>query len=167
MDEHIIVITPEDEIQTRSFDGLESLRQAVDGNFALVGTKELMVAADVFDNENILIVLYEDKDYVRKNYGKGDVKVNALASSLVGKPVFGKVAFIRDLKDGNEKGFSTFSPDNNISESEYICSILRGLIERTKPDLKRLHEIWDNQMPEPVAPIRPLQKRSGSRFSRK
>lgn len=164
MNEHIIIITPEDEIQTQLFNGIESLRQAVDGNFALVGTKEIMVAADVFENEKILIVLYENKDYARKNYGKGDVKVNALASSLVGKPVYGKVAFIRDLKEGNERGFSCVSTDNAISESEYICLILRGLIERTKPDLKRLHELWDNQMPEPVAPIRPLQKRNGSRF---
>lgn len=166
MQEYIIVITPDEEIQTLPFDGTKSLQEAVDGTVCLVGTKSLMVAPDVFDDDKILIVFYMDKYYARKHYGKGDIKVNAIASSLVGKPVYGKVAFVRDIQEGNEKGFSDISTKNTISEKDYLCSILNGLIQKTKSDLQRLHEIWDNKLPEPTVPIRPLQKRNGNRFQK-
>lgn len=167
MKEYLVVINPDDTIEALPFDGLSSLQKAVEGNIALVGTKSIMVAPDVFADDNILIVLYGDRDYSRKHYGKGDVKVNALASSLVGKPVYGKVAFVRDIKNEDEHGFSDDTSNNAMSEISYIRSILNGLIEKTKDYLQRLHEIWDNKMPEPQLPFRPLQKRSGKRFIKK
>lgn len=166
MNEHIIILTPDDEIQTQLFDGLNSLQRAVDGAIALVGTKQIAVAPNVFEDDNILIVLYENRDFAKKNYGKGDVKVNALSSSLVGKPVYGKVAIVRDAIDGDEKGFLDAPSNNSISQSEYICSIFRGLVNKTRDDLQRLHQIWDNKLPAPPSPFRPLQKRNGNRFQK-
>lgn len=167
MKEYLVVINADDTIETLPFDGLNSLQEAVEGKIALIGTNGIMVAPDIFNVDSILIVLYEDKDYGRKYYGKKDIKVNALASSFVGKPVYGKVAFIRDVKEGDERGFSDSKSNGSLSEIDYICLILNGLIEKTKPDFQRLHELWDNKMPEPERHFRPLQKRNGKLFSKK
>lgn len=165
----LIVITPDDTIETKDYVSYESISDAVNGSFehlhsmrpedadlqysinvpiepilSVDGKSEVPV--DLFCNDEFLVDSSEEFD-----------KINAVASQLLGQEIRGNVVALVYEGGGENRGFEYkeytevegAEPEEDLCECWGVEDTLLKYINSTKENLQELHKQYDNNKSEP------------------
>lgn len=147
MSEKIIIITPDDKLQSADYNGYECLRDAVNGTIEYFATNVelpfLKAEADFVCNDSFLVDKSEEFD-----------KINAVASLLFsqdgenGLEIRGNVAVVLSNGDGSNRGFNF--KEGDICEHWIMEDFLEKFINNHKDEITKCHEKHDNNKSAPT-----------------
>ena len=127
----IIIIHNDEKISSAEYNGLESLQKGVGGYIEVGGVRLFKLGG-----REVGVILYCDEEYLLKNDGK-QVKINALASSLVNNPIYGNVVLIKEGMGEEEDPFDDKECDELINQLKAYRK------ENWAGELYKLHKRYD------------------------
>lgn len=144
----IVVLKAEgDKVEIADFEDYKSIQNVVGG---LMEHFYDTTIASPFEKYRLPAIMFCNEECLLRD----DLKtVNALATALYGNPIYGDVAVLKDLGNGDDTGFDykTLEPDGEetICECWMVEDYLTRLINNNKDTLEKLHKQYDDNKPEP------------------
>lgn len=144
----IVVLKAEgDKVETVDYDGYKSISAVTDGLIEHFRDEKIPTPLG-----NLNATLYCNEEGLLRE----DLKtVNAIATLLYGQPIYGDVAVLKDLGDGDDTGFEYKEEENDGVKEETICECwfvedaFMLAINGNKDKLAELHKQYDDNKPEP------------------
>lgn len=148
----IVVLKAEgDKVETVDYDGYRSIYAVTDGLIEHFHDEKIPTPLG-----NLNATLYCNEEGLLR----GDLKtVNAIATLLYGQPIYGDVAVLKDLGDGEDTGFEYKETEENGVKEETICECwfvedaFMLAINKNKNKIEALHKQYDDNKPEPFIKV--------------
>ena len=145
----IVVLKAEgDKVEIADFEDYKSIQNVVGGLMEHFWDGTLPMA----NGKDMKAIMYCNEEGLLRD----DLKtLNAFATSLYGQPIYGDVAVLKDLGNGEDTGFEYKEDEVDGVKEEAICEcwfvedVLALSINHNRDKLEELHRQYDNNKPEP------------------
>ena len=144
----LLIIKPDETIETIAYEDFTSTQFAVDGSFEHV----LSLPVELPTGKCDIDLWCNDEGLYRNDFKK----VNAFVTALYGFPIYGNVAVTKQVIVDREIDSAGFNYKWNheedcldLCEAWYIEDLLLLNINQNKDNLQKIHKDFDDNKPEP------------------